>query len=64
MKAWRKEKKFLHIPVSVFYEHLIKSGEINKNQVSYSIINRLLKKHKLAGKNGVCQVFTGGLPHL
>ena len=48
-----KRKKFLHMPVSVFYEHLIKSGEINKNQVSYSTINRLLKKHKLAGKNHI-----------
>lgn len=44
-------KKFLHMPVSVFYEQLVKSGEINKNQVSYSTINRLLKKHKLSGKD-------------
>lgn len=44
-------KKFLHMPVSVFYEQLIARGEITKNQVSYSTINRLLKKHKMAGKN-------------
>lgn len=43
-------KKFLHMPVSVFYEQLIKQGEITKNQISYSTINRLLKKHNLAGK--------------
>ncbi|MBW8352155.1 IS481 family transposase [Bacillus sp. IITD106] len=44
-------KKFPHMPVSVFYEHLIGSGEIHKNQISYSTINRLLKKHNLVGKN-------------
>ncbi|WP_080875216.1 IS481 family transposase [Oceanobacillus timonensis] len=43
-------KKFLHMPVSVFYEQLIKQGEINKNNISYSTINRLLKKHNLVGK--------------
>jgi hypothetical protein len=31
-------KKFLHMPVSVFYEQLIRQGEIN--QISYSTINR------------------------
>lgn len=46
-------KKFLHMPVSVFYEHLIELGEINKNQISYSTINRLLKKHNLIGKRMV-----------
>ncbi|MEI3615049.1 helix-turn-helix domain-containing protein, partial [Pseudogracilibacillus sp. SO30301A] len=44
-------KKSLHMPVSVFYEQLIAHGEITKNQVSYATINRLLKKHKLAGRN-------------
>nr|BAD18136.1 transposase [Halalkalibacterium halodurans] len=44
-------KKSLHMPVSVFYEQLIARGEITINQVSYATINRLLKKHKLAGKN-------------
>lgn len=43
-------KKFLHMPVSVFYEQLIQQGEINQNQISYSTINRLLKKHNLSGK--------------
>ena len=43
-------KKFLHMPVSVFYEHLIELGEIQKNSISYSTINRLLKKHNLVGK--------------
>lgn len=43
-------KKFLHMPVSVFYEQLIRQGEINQNQISYSTINRLLKKHNLSGK--------------
>jgi len=46
-------KKFPHMPVSVFYEQLVNSGEINKNQISYSTINRLLKKHKLAGRNHI-----------
>lgn len=44
-------KKSLHMPVSVFYEQLIAHGEITKSQVSYATINRLLKKHKLAGRN-------------
>lgn len=44
-------KKSLHMPVSVFYEQLIAQGEFTKNQVSYATINRLLKKHKLAGRN-------------
>lgn len=43
-------KKNLHMPVSVFYEQLIKRGEIQKNQISYSTIIRLLKKHNLVGK--------------
>ncbi len=43
--------KYLHMPVSVFYDQLIRAGEITKNQVSYATINRLLKKHKLAGRN-------------
>ena len=46
-------KKSLHMPVSVFYEQLIQHGEITKNQVSYSTINRLLKKHKMAGRNNI-----------
>lgn len=46
-------KESLHMPVSVFYEQLIKRGEIQQNQVSYSTINRLLKKHKLAGRNHI-----------
>ncbi|WOV83271.1 DDE-type integrase/transposase/recombinase [Sporosarcina jeotgali] len=51
-----KRKKSLHMPISVFYEQLIKKGEINKNEVSYSTINRLLKKHNLVGKHiGVTQ---------
>lgn len=45
-----ERKKVLHMPVSVFYEQLIKSGEIKKTQISYSTINRLLKKHNLAGR--------------
>ncbi|PLR80004.1 IS481 family transposase [Bacillus canaveralius] len=43
-------KKNLHMPVSVFYEQLIERGEIQKEQISYSTINRLLKKHNLVGK--------------
>lgn len=46
-------KKNLHMPVSVFYEQLIARGEITKKQVSYSTINRLLKKRKMAGKNNL-----------
>jgi len=46
-------KKFLHMPVSLFYEQLVKNGEIQKNQISYSTVNRLLKKYKLVGKNHV-----------
>lgn len=41
------------MPVSVFYEHLIECGEIQKYEISYSTINRLLKKHKLVGKSMV-----------
>jgi putative transposase len=44
-------KKSLHMPVSVFYEQLIERGEIKKYEISYSTINRLLKKHKLVGKS-------------
>lgn len=43
-------KKSLHMPVSVFYEQLVERGEIQKDQVSYSTIIRLLKKHNLVGK--------------
>lgn len=46
-------KESLYMPVSVFYEQLIQRGEINQNHVSYSTINRLLKKHKLAGRNHI-----------
>lgn len=46
-------KKNLHMPISVFYEQLIERGEIQKNQISYSTINRLLKKHNLVGKKFV-----------
>lgn len=48
-------KKSLHMPVSVFYEQLIEHGEIQRNQISYSTINRLLKKHKLVGKQILSQ---------
>lgn len=44
-------KKSLHMPVSVFYEQLIERGEIQKCNISYSTINRLLKKHNLVGKS-------------
>ena len=44
-------KDYLYMPVSVFYEQLIKRGEIQKHEVSYATINRLLKKHGLAGRN-------------
>ncbi|QOY35412.1 DDE-type integrase/transposase/recombinase [Anaerobacillus isosaccharinicus] len=43
-------KKTPHMPVSVFYEQLIERGEIQKTQISYSTIIRLLKKHNLIGK--------------
>ncbi|MGN8648395.1 IS481 family transposase [Gracilibacillus sp. HCP3S3_G5_1] len=43
-------REFLHMPVSVFYDQLIKRGEIQKHDVSYATINRLLKEHKLAGR--------------
>jgi putative transposase len=46
-------KKSLHMPISVFYEQLIERGELQKNQISYSTINRLLKKHNLVGKQMV-----------
>lgn len=46
-------KKNLHMPVSVFYEQLVAHGEIQKNQISYSTINRLVKKHNLTGKNAI-----------
>lgn len=40
------------MPVTVFYEQLIKSGEIMANEVSYSTIRRLIKKHHLTVKPG------------
>ena len=43
-------KKSPYMPVTVFYEQLIRQGEIEKNKTSYSTINRLLKKHNMAGK--------------
>jgi len=46
-----RKEELLHMPVSVFYEQLINRGEIQKHEVSYATINRLLKKHKLAGRN-------------
>jgi len=46
-------KKNLHMPVSVFYEQLIERGEIQKNQISYSTIIRLLKKNNLVGKQNL-----------
>lgn len=46
-----RKEELLHMPVSVFYEQLINRGEIHKHEVSYATINRLLKKHNLAGRN-------------
>jgi putative transposase len=43
-------KKLIHMPVKVFYDYLVKKGEIIPNQISYSSVNRLLKKNNLAGK--------------
>src|SRR5690606_35825870 len=56
-------KKFLHMPVSVFYEQLIQQGEITKKQISYSTINRLLKKHNLAGKIVCVKLFSVTFSH-
>lgn len=33
------------MPVSVFYDWLVKEGEIMPHEISYSTLNRLLKKH-------------------
>lgn len=44
-----KRKKTPDMPVTVFYEQLILKGDIRKNEVSYTTINRLLKKHQLTG---------------
>lgn len=49
--AMRKE--VLYMPVTVFYEQLIKRGEIKENEVSYATVNRLLKKHQLTGHSQV-----------
>src|SRR5699024_2536881 len=46
-----RKEEYLHMPITVFYEQLIQRGEIQKDHVSYATINRLLKKHKLAGKH-------------
>lgn len=43
-------KPLIHMPVKVFYNYLIKKGEISAEEISYSSVNRLLKKHNLAGK--------------
>lgn len=44
----RREKRWL--PVSVFYDQLVDSGEILPKEVSYATVYRLLKKHGLIGK--------------
>ncbi|AEV19283.1 MULTISPECIES: IS481 family transposase [Bacillaceae] len=41
-------KKHPHMPVTVFYQHLIEQGEIQS--ISYFTIYRLLKKYNLVGK--------------
>lgn len=46
-------KEYIYMPVSVFYEQLIQRGEITKRDVSYATINRLLKKHQLAGRHHI-----------
>ncbi|GAA0463439.1 DDE-type integrase/transposase/recombinase [Alkalibacillus silvisoli] len=38
------------MPVTVFYEQLIKNGEINAGEVSYATMNRLLKNQGLTEK--------------
>ena len=43
-------KKLPHMPVTVFYQHLIEQGEIEKQLVSYFTIYRLCKKYNLVGK--------------
>lgn len=36
--------------MTVFYQHLIEQGEIEKQNISYFTIYRLLKKYNLVGK--------------
>lgn len=45
-------KQHPDMPVTVFYEWLIKTGEIMAHEVSYSTIRRLIRKHQLAVKLG------------
>lgn len=51
--ALRREA--LTMPVSLFYDELIKAGEIVPNEVSYSTINRLLRKHGMTSKGAIVQ---------
>lgn len=46
-------REVLYMPVTVFYEELVKRGEIQAHEVSYATINRLLKKHQLTGQSYV-----------
>jgi transposase InsO family protein len=48
-------KKMPGMPVTVFYKKMLKENEIDQNQISYSSLNRLLKKHGLAGKTLTAQ---------
>lgn len=45
----RIEQRYL--PASVFYDQLVKKGEILPKEVSYATVYRLLKKHGLIGKD-------------
>ncbi|MCZ0757108.1 IS481 family transposase [Anoxybacillus sp. J5B_2022] len=69
-------KKYPHAPVTVFYQHLIEQGEIEKQNISYFTIYRLLKKYNLVGKeispmperkrfayDGVNELWQGDLSH-
>ncbi len=44
-------REMIDMPVTVFFERLISTGEINQNEISYSTVLRLLKKKKLTGKD-------------
>jgi transposase len=48
-------KKMPDMPVTVFYKKILKDNQIDPDQISYSSLNRLLKKQGLAGKTLTAQ---------
>jgi putative transposase len=45
-RIFELRRSHAEMPVSVFYEWLVKEGEILPNEISYCTLNRLLKRHQ------------------